>query len=382
MSSVTSTSATITYPTSIPTGTISALIGQPPNTTNDYYIVNYLLLAFGRTSSPLKGIVIPPLKPDNYVFTTRGPSILAGMSITIAIMVIITVARLVVRFCGRGLVFGLDDLFIVPGALLAITWPSLQIMAVIYGGAGKHIWDVTYEEYGYFKRYTNLSKVIFFVSVGIVKVSICFFNRRLTSMTSRTWLWFNNIFLVLLFIYIMVSLFWDIFSCSPAYAGWDPIRIGRENIKPKCFSVSILGTVLSTIHVVMDFGLLAVPLIVLWKVKMGWKTKSRLYFVFSIGMMSAVGSIFRQIEQGKLGADVLCKCTYFSSSRHGAGKSSQVGEKLQRLSVFLDWKMMVDYAHDFSNPFAKISCTASANQLLDPKMPNRPDLSAPQDSQI
>ncbi|PQE10774.1 integral membrane protein [Rutstroemia sp. NJR-2017a BBW] len=305
MSSITSTSATVTYPTSIPTGTISALIGQPPNTTDDYYIVNYLLIAFGKHTSPLKGIAIPPFKPDNYVYTPLGPSILVGMSVAIAVMALVTISRLIVRFCGRGLVFGLDDLFIVPGALLAITWPSLQIMAVIYGGAGKHMWDVTYEEYGYFKRYTNLSKVVFFVSVGIVKVSICFFNRRLTSMTSKTWLWFNNIFLVLLFVYIMVSLFWDIFSCSPAYAGWDPIRIGRENIKPKCFSVSILGTILSTIHVVMDFGLLAVPLIVLWKVKMGWKTKSRLYFVFSIGMMSAVGSIFRQIEQGKLSSDVL-----------------------------------------------------------------------------
>ncbi|KAM3081955.1 hypothetical protein ACMFMG_004415 [Clarireedia jacksonii] len=305
MSSTTSTSATITYPTAIPTGTISALIGQPPNTTDDYYIVNYLILAFGAKSSPLKGITIPPVRPENYVFTTRGPSILIGMSLAIATMAIITSLRLLIRLRGRGLVLGLDDFFIIPGALLAITWPCLQILAVIYGGAGKHIWDVTYEEYGYFKRYTNLSKIFFFVAVGTVKVSICFFNRRLTGMTSRTWLWFNNIFLVLLFIYIMVSLFWTIFSCEPAYAGWDPIRIGKENIKPKCFSTSVLGTVLSTVHVVMDFGLLAVPLIVLWKVKMGWKTKLRLYFVFGIGTMSAVGSILRQIEQGKLGKDVL-----------------------------------------------------------------------------
>ncbi|PMD40594.1 hypothetical protein L207DRAFT_512056 [Hyaloscypha variabilis F] len=38
----------------------------------------------------------------------------------------------------------------------------------------------------------------------------------------------------------------------------------------------------------MDFGLLSVPLLVLWKVRMGLLTKLRLYFVFSIASMSVV----------------------------------------------------------------------------------------------
>ena len=57
----------------------------------------------------------------------------------------------------------------------------------------------------------------------------------------------------------------------------------------------------------MDFALLSVPLIVLWKVRMGWGTKLRLYFVFSIGAMSCIGSVMRQIEQKRLSSDVLCE---------------------------------------------------------------------------
>ncbi|ESZ97761.1 hypothetical protein SBOR_1843 [Sclerotinia borealis F-4128] len=304
-SSSTIASATSTYTNSIPTGTISALIGQPPNTTNDYYIVAYLLTAFGQKTSPLKGIVIPPLAPTNYVYESRANSILVGMSVCIFFMFTFTLIRLLIRLLNRGLKLGLDDLFIVPGVILAITWPVLQILAVVYGGAGKHIWDVTYEEYGYFKRYTNLSKIFFFVAVGVVKVSICLFNRRLTSMTSRNWLMFNNVFLFLLVVYIMVSLFWNIFSCSPAWGGWDAVRLGRENVVAVCFPVGTSGSILSTIHVVMDFGLLAVPFVVLWKVKMGWGTRGRLYVVFAVGGVSMIGSILRQIAQTKLSSDVL-----------------------------------------------------------------------------
>ncbi|TEY40357.1 hypothetical protein BOTCAL_0436g00070 [Botryotinia calthae] len=311
MSSILSSSSTIissatkTYPTTIPTGTISALIGQPPNTTNDYYIVAYLNGAFGLAGNPNKGIIIPPLAPPDYVYESRATSILIGMSVSIFFMFTFTLVRLLIRLLNRGLRLGLDDLFIVPGVILAITWPVLQILAVVYGGAGKHMWDVTYEEYGYFKRYTNWSKIFFFVAVGVVKVSICLFNRRLTSMTSNKWLLFNNVFLVLLVIYILVSLFWNIFLCSPVWGGWDAIRLGRENVVAKCFPVGTMGTIMSTIHVIMDFGLLAVPLIVLWKVKMGWRTRGRLYVVFAVGGVSMIGSILRQIEQTKLSSDVL-----------------------------------------------------------------------------
>jgi hypothetical protein len=127
-------------------------------------------------------------------------------------------------------------------------------------------------------------------------------------MTSQYWLMFNNIFLVLLGCYLLLSLFWTLFQCNPPYAGWDPIRVAREGKAFKCVSDNIVGSTLSIIHVIMDFGLLSVPLIVLWNVRMGWGTRVRLYFVFSIGAMSCIGSIMRQIEQKNLSfIDILCQ---------------------------------------------------------------------------
>ncbi|RDW65328.1 hypothetical protein BP5796_10020 [Coleophoma crateriformis] len=302
--SIFSASTTATS-TALPSGSISALIGNPPATEKDYWIVKYLLLAFHSDADPMLGIVVPPVRPNPYHYETRGPKILTSMIIAITVMIIVTGLRLGVRMFRRGLRMGWDDAFIIPGVLLALAWPSLQIAAVVYGGAGKHMYDVTYEEYGVFKTCTNLSKVVFFLSVGFIKVSICFFNRRLTSLTGRAWSIFNNVFLGLLTAYLIAALFMNIFQCLPAYGGWDAIRIGKEGVAAKCQSDSVFGSALSTIHVIMDFGLLSVPIIVLWKVKMSFGTKLRLYIVFGFGGMSAIGSIVRQVEQGRLNSDVL-----------------------------------------------------------------------------
>lgn len=156
-------------------------------------------------------------------------------------------------------------------------------------------------------HFANIDKLIFFLAVGFIKVSICLLNRRLTSMTSKAWLIFTNVFLFLLFAYIIVALFWNIFQCNPPYADWDPIRIAKQGRKPICTSDTIVGSSLSVIHVIMDFGLLSVPLTVLWKVRMGRLTRLSLYFVFSIGSMSTIGSVLRQIEQEHLKTDILCK---------------------------------------------------------------------------
>ncbi|PVH78167.1 hypothetical protein DL98DRAFT_590692 [Cadophora sp. DSE1049] len=339
-------SATSTIATSLPTGTISAHIGSPPNTTKDYYVAKYLLMAFGKTTDPMLGAFVPPARPtEGYVFETRGPRILASMSIALAAMVIITGLRLGVRIFRRGLMVGMDDFFIIPGVLLAICWPTLQMCAVIYGGAGKHMYDVTYEEYAYFKRFSNLSKPIFFIAVGMIKVSICFFNRRLTSLTSKAWLMFNNIFLFLLVTYILLSLFWTIFQCNPPWAGWDPIRIAKESRQFKCTSDNIVGSTLSVIHVIMDFALLSVPLIVLWKY---WG-------------MSCIGSVMRQIEQKKLSSDVLWTFIHLQDWTLIDLTFGVVAASLPILSAFIpaSWKSV----RGTNDPTSAKNGTSGANNL-------------------
>ena len=95
----------------------SAIIGQPPNTKNDYYIVNALIRLFHLKIDPSKGISfgrIPPnLRDDN----SRGSGLLVGYAICITLIIFITGSRLLIRGLHQKLKWGWDDWFIIPAAV-------------------------------------------------------------------------------------------------------------------------------------------------------------------------------------------------------------------------------------------------------------------------
>ena len=75
---------------------------------------------------------------------------IASTSAAMALVILITGARLGLRFFRRDLKVGIDDFVIVPAALTAVAYFALAIGMVVYGGAGKHIYDLTYEELDWF----------------------------------------------------------------------------------------------------------------------------------------------------------------------------------------------------------------------------------------
>ncbi|KAL1651895.1 hypothetical protein SLS58_000018 [Diplodia intermedia] len=284
----------------------SALIGSPPATENDFWIVKGMLRAVhldGKLDAE-KGYSLLPKRPDDYQYEEKRAAIIAGMSVCIFVMVSVTVARLAVRLFRTGVRWGADDWMLIPGAIMAIAYPAIQIAMVVHGGGGKHSWDVTYAEYNDFNWLGVVCKILFFTSVGIIKISITLFNRRLTSMTSPIWRYFNDFFLFLLTAYTLLALFWTCFQCDPPAAMWDKIYSGKLAAMPTCWSTKVISNVLSIMHVVMDFCLLTTPIIVLWKVKLPTGTKIRLYVVFSMGAVSAIGSVLRQLAQEKISLDV------------------------------------------------------------------------------
>jgi hypothetical protein len=138
-------------------------------------------------------------------------------------------------------------------------------------------------------------------------MSITMFNMRLTGLTSHKWKIAHWTFFGLLVVYTLAALFMNIFQCNPPKANFDTIAAGKLDSRPKCLSENQLGSSLSSMHVIMDFCLLAIPIIVLWKVQMPWATKSRFFFVFGVGAISCIGSVLRQIEQANLKSDLSCQ---------------------------------------------------------------------------
>ena len=148
--------------------------------------------------------------------------------------------------------------------------------------------------------------MIFFLAVATIKMSIVMFNMRLTGLTSHKWMIAHWTFFGTLIVYWLTAFFMVTFQCSPPSAGFNSVAAGKLNSPPKCISETTLGDILSSWHVASDFCLLSVPVIVLWKVRMPWPRKARLFAVFSVGAMSCIGSVVRQVDQSRLSVDPLC----------------------------------------------------------------------------
>lgn len=158
-----------------------------------------------------------------------------------------------------------------------------------------------------FPQLAAADTMIFYVAVGLIKISIALFNRRLTGLTSRKWMIFHNIMLGLLVSFIISAVLLEVFKCHPVLRSWDLRGYGIMDQPVSCIPVTKYGLALNIIHVILDFALLSVPVIVFCKMKMNMSKRIRLIFLFSIGCMSVVGSVNRQIIMVKNSMDLTCK---------------------------------------------------------------------------
>ena len=102
----------------------SAVVGKPPETSDDYAII----VAIARLSGipdgmldPSKGLQLPLMRPasDHYPvsYPTHAPNTIAAMSVAIFLLSLITGLRVGLRFFRKDLHWGWDDIVIIPAAV-------------------------------------------------------------------------------------------------------------------------------------------------------------------------------------------------------------------------------------------------------------------------
>jgi len=142
---------------------------------------------------------------------------------------------------------------------------------------------------------------VFWMTVGLIKISIVFFNRRLTGLTSHRWMIVHYVFLALVISFMIVALFTELFQCTgPVNLKYNLLDKGRHATNNKCLDGNKLGYALAVVHSFLDFCLLSIPLIVLYQMKLTTSIKLRLGFLFSVGLMSCIGSVMRQVVQARI----------------------------------------------------------------------------------
>ncbi|KAI4274582.1 MAG: hypothetical protein L6R38_006053 [Xanthoria sp. 2 TBL-2021] len=253
----------------------SALYGRPPNTDNDYWIVKALLFEMKiADADPVQGLPFehfPPLSDEN-----RSGSIIAAVTISIFFIVAVTATRLVARKTIRTSSLGWDDALISVAALGTV------------GGT------------------------IHYITAGFTKFAIIFFNVRLTGSTSRIWIWVHRTCFVVVLAWLLTALFGIAMSCKPNAAVANYIAAGKAGPHLKCNSNNPgIGLSLQILHALLDWILLAVPIIILVRLKMAWQKKVQCIFPLAIGTSSAVGASKRIYDHYHPHPDI----TYYFASQ-------------------------------------------------------------------
>ncbi|KZL78414.1 integral membrane protein [Colletotrichum tofieldiae] len=275
----------------------SAKIGKPPNNARDYNIIRGIYRQYGITTvDPSLGYVFAAKEPENAVHESKQPAIIAGMVIVMLAIIVPTAARLWVRGRGAHTKFGWDDWVLCVGATLGVIYPILQIIVVVDAGGGTHTWENTYDDYQFYSYYLTVCRLLYYPTVGIIKISITLFIRRLVDTAYRTWKIVADVFLGTLVAYVLLAVFWSIFICNPPRAVWDREFGGSLAEPATCGNQFLSAKVLSIIHVVQSVLLLATPIIILWSVRIDRGKKIRLFIIWAAGGLTVTGGLLQQIQ--------------------------------------------------------------------------------------
>ncbi|KAF9691265.1 hypothetical protein EKO04_010696 [Ascochyta lentis] len=284
-------------PLLLPTTGSSAFIGRPPNNVRDYYIIKGLLRMVGmKDANPMMGYVLAARPPPGYVHESRKAGFQIGLVIVMLAIIVPTSVRIFVRARKNQMRFGWDDWSIIAAAVLALTYPIAQTIGLYTGGAGLHTWEVTYDEYEIGTMIGVFCKIAFYQAVSLVKISIALFIRRLASGASRRWRWFCDIFLATVGAYMLLALFWLLFTCSPIQGQWSLHTRGISEQLPQCLDTISQGRILSGLHVAQGMVLLSAPIVILWTVQMDRAKKTRLFVFWAVGGITVIGGLLRQVR--------------------------------------------------------------------------------------
>ena len=128
-------------------------------------------------------------------------------------------------------------------------------------------------------------------------------------MTSRSWKIAHWFYLALLACLMPICVFLNMFPCSPVASNYTLRSIASlpDPRVVKCLNLKAVSLTTRTLHIVTDWLLVPVPLIIIYRLQMPLKKKLRLGFVFSVGIISSVAAIVRNVLINRVTTDLTCK---------------------------------------------------------------------------
>ncbi|KAL2795836.1 hypothetical protein BJX66DRAFT_336543 [Aspergillus keveii] len=205
------------------------------------------------------------------------------------IVAILAVAlRVTYRAVDRRL--GLDDIMIIVSLLFAAAISGIGLKLRDYG-LGKDMWTIPFEDIRQTLILFFIEEELYCICIALIKISMLLLYLRLFPNAGIRATVF--VALGLTVIWGTVSFFVLLFSCWPIsyyWNEWDGEHEGR------CISHNNILLAHSTINIILDVGVICIPMPTLWNLHMPLEKRLGVCIMFAVGIVVTVISIFRLVE--------------------------------------------------------------------------------------
>lgn len=180
-----------------------------------------------------------------------------------------------------------DDYLMIVGLVFSIGTTILVIMATQLYGWDKHVWDLTISEMETGRKASMAGQTLFVLASSTVKMSILVSYFRIAPEKSlfRKLVWATFALVVAAFVVFLVALW---VQCIPISSYWKLKADHRD-----CIPEGPPLVVQSTLNVITDFMIYALPIPTLFSLSLPWSQRIGLIVLFSVGGLIVVAGSFR-----------------------------------------------------------------------------------------
>lgn len=148
-------------------------------------------------------------------------------------------------------------------------------------GGGRHLVDLPNpaQELPRWGRAFFVAQIMYLITLWGVKLSVAFLLLRFSASKAVTWTLRSTAAVITCL--TIAFILWVTFMCTPVRAQWDP-SVGGSCASRKSYMISVY--ILSAISAVTDIVMAVIPVFILRKVKIDWR--SRCYAAATMGLGS------------------------------------------------------------------------------------------------
>ncbi|KAK1545736.1 integral membrane protein [Colletotrichum paranaense] len=233
-------------------------------------------------TTPAPAIILDKFPP----LTSSGTTLVATASVMLCLTTCWTVFRVWARKITK-IPYLTEDYLYFTAQLLFYGAAACFILAVVVGGAGHDVWNLSDEHKYHYFRISLATQVLYAAALGFVKLSI-------TWMLQRIFFGHSTAFRLFAWIAMALSVCWALYTaligfliCQPVQMAWNP------SVQGTCGKHTMAYSAVAIFDIITDIIIVGLPIKFVAQLQVRRAHKIALYGVFCAGFITVVFSCVR-----------------------------------------------------------------------------------------